>query len=353
MRCFASHEVSQAKDSHEFRILVVGDSSVWGILLQPSQTLAGQINAAGYTTADGRTVKAYNLGYPTLSLTKDLLVLDWAQQYQPDMILWLVTLQAFPLDLQLSSPLLQQNPAEVRHLIQTYSLNLDPNDPQLVDSSFWQQTLFGERRNLADLVRLQLYGGMWSATGIDQAYPESYDLRANDLEADLTFDQMSESQMTAGTLAFDVLEAGISIYQDLPVLLVNEPIFIADGVNSDIRYNFYYPRWAYDQYRQMLSAEAQRQGWNYLDLWDSVSSEEFTNSAIHLTPQGSTQLAEIIGAAILPEAFIQPEISSASAWQGSTNYNFRSMPYGIRNFRILSPIYCQGYSQTTQKNHYR
>ena len=58
-------------------MLLVGDSSVWGTLLRPEQTLAGQLNAAGLTACGAqRHVRVFNLGYPTLSLTKDLMVLD-------------------------------------------------------------------------------------------------------------------------------------------------------------------------------------------------------------------------------------------------------------------------------------
>ena len=37
------------------------------------------------------------------------------------------------------------------------------------------------------------------------------------------------------------------------MLLVNEPMLISNGANSEIRYNFFYPRWAYDEYRSMLA----------------------------------------------------------------------------------------------------
>ncbi len=58
------------------------------------------------------------------------------------------------------------------------------------------------------------------------------------------------------TLAWDVLQKGMALAQsnELPVLLVNEPILISNGENSDIRYNFYYPRWAYDAYRSELAS---------------------------------------------------------------------------------------------------
>ncbi len=55
-------------------------------------------------------MRAYNLGYPVMSLTKDLLILDYAQRYQPDLIIWAVTLESFPYDKQLFPPLLQNNP---------------------------------------------------------------------------------------------------------------------------------------------------------------------------------------------------------------------------------------------------
>ena len=41
-------------------------------------------------------------------------------------------------------------------------------------------------------------------------------------------------------------------------------------------------------------------GWYYLDLWNLVSEEEFTNSAIHLSPAGEEILAlEIIESGII------------------------------------------------------
>jgi hypothetical protein len=50
-----------------------------------------------------------------------------------------------------------------------------------------------------------------------------------------------------------VLAATLERAGDVPVLLINEPMFISSGQNSDLRYNSFYPRWAYDQYRAMLA----------------------------------------------------------------------------------------------------
>jgi len=297
---FASHElVSGPKPAGEYRVFLIGDSSTWGFLLPSDQTLAAYLNSAGYTLADGRKMRVYNLGYPEMSLTKDLLILSRAMRYDPDLIVWPVTLESFPYDKQLFPPILQHNPGPVRDLITRYQLHLNPDDPYLIRPSFWDRTILGERRDLADLVRLQLYGGMWAATGIDQYIPETYTPRQEDLSADLTFHNLQPPHLSSSDVAFDVLKAGVKMAGDTPVLIINEPIFISHGKNSDIRYNFYYPRWAYDDFRRLLAEESSTNGWNSLDLWDAVDNTEFTNSAVHLTPKGTAQFAHQVGQAVL------------------------------------------------------
>jgi len=290
---FASHVLAGSeKTPDEYRVLLIGDSSVWGTLLTPEQTLAGQLNV-NPISACRKTVKAYNLGYPTISLTKDLMIIDQAEQYQPDLIIWLTTLEAFPREKQFDSPIVTNNAKRIRELIFKYELNASANDPALNQLSKQEQTFVSQRRALADLIRLQIYGVSWSSTGIDQVYPENYERAQIGLEANDDFHGLTS---LPDALAVDVLDAGLST--SIPTLLVNEPILISNGANSDIRYNFYYPRWAYDEYRGLLAEYAEKYNWNYLDLWDVVPMTEFTNSAIHLTPVGEKILAEKIADAI-------------------------------------------------------
>ncbi|HEX6270860.1 MAG TPA: SGNH/GDSL hydrolase family protein [Anaerolineales bacterium] len=296
---FASHVLAGAeKAPDEYRVLLIGDSSVWGTLLTPQQTLAGQLNASPIV-ACGKEVHAYNLGYPTISLMKDLMILDQAKQYQPDMIIWLTTLEAFPKDKQFDSPIVANNAERIRQLIANYQLQMDPNHPDLVYPSTWDQTFVSRKRALADLLRLQIYGVLWASTGIDQVYPEDYERAQIDLEPDDDFyglTALQDASLRDG-LAFNVLDAGMSA-APVPTILVNEPMLISNGLNSDIRYNFFYPRWAYDEYRQHLAEHAEARDWNYLDLWDLVPMQEFTNSAIHLTPEGEALLSREIAEAI-------------------------------------------------------
>jgi hypothetical protein len=289
---FASHEIARPKAPDEFRVVVIGDSSVWGVLLKPEQTLTAHINAAALTTASDQQVIAYNLGHPILSLTKDLLVLDMALLHNPDLIVWPVTLRSFPRDKQFVAPLVQNNTPALRRLFSMYALDYDLDDPQLVDPGFFERTIVGQRRPLADWLRLQLYGVMWGITGIDQVYPSEITLRTSNFEADLSWEGYAEPEpLSAADLSFDIIQAGYEHAGHIPLLLVNEPIFISDGANSDLRYNLWYPRWAYDTYRDLLSAEAERSAWNTIDVWDFIDNAEFTDSPVHLTPAGSRQFA--------------------------------------------------------------
>jgi hypothetical protein len=300
---FASHLIAAGpKPEDEFRVILIGDSSIWGTLQRPEETLAGQLNAAEITACDGRTVRVYNLGYPTISLTKDLMLLNYVMRYEPDLILWGVTLEAFPVDKQLTTPLVANNASRVSDLITRYGLPFRPDDPALIHPTLFERTIIGRRRALADLIRLQLYGVLWSATGIDQSYPADFTPAQTNFEADANFHGFQPPVLDKSKLAYEVIDAGISAAGDVPVILFNEPMLISAGKNSDLRYNFFYPRWAYDQWRQSMSDKALENDWHYLDLWDLIPDiSYYTNSAIHLTPAGETILAERLEQAILTQ----------------------------------------------------
>jgi hypothetical protein len=297
---FASHKLAGVDHDGEYRVLLIGDSSIWGILQRPGDTLVGQINTGDLRAPGGSRVRVYNLGYPTMSLTKDLMFLDYAMRYDPDLIVWSFTLESFDQKTQLDSPIVQHNPDRVKPLIEKYDLNQDADDSRFVEpSSWWEKTIVKQRRALADLLRLQFYGVPWAVTGIDQEYRADYTPRAIDLEDDNTWHEYAPQTFTEVELAFEVLRAGVTVAGDTPVLFINEPMFISDGENSDIRYNAFFPRWAYDEYRRLLAEQAAQQDWQLLDLWDMISKADcYTDSAVHLTPVCSAQLGQIVGQAI-------------------------------------------------------
>ena len=296
----ASHEISAAgKAPDEYRVFVVGDSSTWGFLQQPQDTLAGLLDSRGLLL-DGNKVRVYNLGYPSLSVLKDLLIIERVRQYQPDLIIWLVTLESLPMDNQLDTPLVANNPLAVNRLIDRYQLAGFSKQPV----NWKEATLFARRREMADIIRLQIYGAMWAATGIDQDYPEEYTPALRDFDVDESFYNFTPYDLDEDRLALDVIDQTIQVNDDIDFLVVNEPILIAQGENSDVRYNYYYPRWAYDQYHVLMQDNMDKTGINYYDLWDIVPQEYFTNSAIHLDKSGEEILAERI-ASIIIETYAQ------------------------------------------------
>ena len=280
---FASHRIHGAgkKDPQTMRIVTIGDSSSWGTLLRPDETLCGQLD--GKVLSDGRTAACYNLAYPTLSLAKDYMLLNRAMEYEPDLILWPMTLESFPADKQSDNALVQANADEYNRLFPESRIE---KDVTMTGRSVW-----GERREAADWLRLQLYGVMWAGTGIDQDYPEDYPAPQLDLEADNSYHGF-EGALPESALAWDVLEQGIDRAGDTPVLLVVEPMLISSGENSEIRYNYYYPREAYDSWHKDLLARADAAGWNLLDLWNVLENDSFTNSAIHYDAESAGILAQ-------------------------------------------------------------
>lgn len=287
---FASHKITAAgaKDPNEFRVTAIGDSSGWGTLLRPEETLCARLD--GKVLSDGRTVRCYNLAYPTLSLAKDYLLLNRAMSFDPDLILWPLTLESFPNDKQTSNELIRSNWDEYRSLFPEKLT--EPQEVTLPERSIW-----GERREAADWLRLQLYGLMWAGTGIDQDYPAEYPAAQVDQEADNSYHGI-EGPLPEDILSWDILEKGIARAGSTPVLLINEPMLISNGENSEIRYNYYYPREVYDSWHQELISRADRNGWHLLDLWNSLEISDFTNSAIHYNAESALRLADLVFAEI-------------------------------------------------------
>ena len=290
---FAAHEIHGIpKTADEYRVFVLGDSATWGWKLRPEDTLVSAMNEHDLATPDGRKVRVYNLAYPSGSATRDLLLLDYAMRYQPDMVIWLVSFDTLADGARANHPLVQDNAPLVHSMIARYQLRMNPD-------SVWEpgrreRTLFGRRKAIADVLRLQLYGLPWAATGIDHDHFSPYEPVPHDLkEGDLFYD-MPPKTLSDDDLTFDIIAAMRQVLGERPLLIVNEPILIADGENSDVRYNDEYPRWLFDQYRMLMTSKSAQEGWDYLDLWDLIPADQFTDTEFHITGDANRMLARTI-----------------------------------------------------------
>ncbi len=290
---FASHIVSEPKAENEFRVLVLGDSAVWGDLLEIDQTLPAQLNRLGLTCGS-RQVRFYNLSYPRSSATKDLMILDKGLQYRPDMIIWVVTLYTLMPKSRTDHPLIGRNPGELFSLDARFHL-LPKKYPQL---GLWDR-LIQPQIDLMHILRYEVYAAVPLATQEEQLSPSQPIAVPAELSSDQDFEGMRKQTLKPEQLTLDEVADAVQIAGNLPFLLVNEPMLVVQGQpNSAVRYNAYYPRWVYDQYRQLLGQAAVAQGWNYLDLWNRFSSDYFSDTPLHLTPDGERQMAQTMLPAI-------------------------------------------------------
>ena len=287
---FASHTITRRKASDEVRVAVIGDSSVWGENLYLPETLTGQWNQLEMQCG-GKTMRVYNLGYPHPSMVKDLIFLKKTTAYQPDVIVWLITLNT--LSSKRVNPVLIENREYAIDLLKRYNLGFS-EEKTLAGSgrSFFDKTIIGRRSFLARWIKLQALCLVWSVTGRDFDRPVPVQLTSPDVSDDTNYRNFKEGADLRRIMLVDALAAGHEIADGIPILLVNEPMFVADGLNSDVRYNDFYPRWAYDQYRDVVAADVQGNAWKYLDLWNFIPGGYFTDTALHLNAEGERLLAE-------------------------------------------------------------
>ncbi len=288
----AAHVVSNPRAPDEFRVLVLGDSAAWGLQLQPGQTWAAQLDALRLKCGS-RNVRVYNLSFPRSSATKDLMILDKALAYQPDLIIWSITWYTLMPKTRVDHWLVTQNPQEFYKLGARFGFL--PDD--YAAPTPWD-TVASRNRSLFHEIRFQFYSLVELATGTEQIPGPPEQLPAT-LSKDVTFEGLKPPMLRPGQVSLDQVSDFYALAGKIPVVLVNEPILIVKDVpNSDVRYNSYYPRWVYDQYRQYVSNAAAKNGWNYLDLWDMFPASYFTDTPLHLSPEGQRLLAEKLAPSI-------------------------------------------------------
>lgn len=289
---FASHEISAGKAPNELRVALIGDSSIWGEGLALDSTLSNQWNQLG-PHCENNNIKIYNLGYPHPSIVKDLVFINEVKEKQPDLIIWFVTLNTVMNQYRLN-PFLIGNRERILQIIDTYDIPFGPRKilSEKADG-LYQQTLIGQRSFLGRWIKLQALGLLGFAAGDDfHIAPGQMGIMAPDVKKDPNYRELPPGSDLSASLLLEALAAGYDIAGQIPVLLVNEPIFVANGMHSNVRYNDLYPRWAYDQYRGALAEQSQNNSFNYLDMWNVIPPEFFTDTSLHLSVDGERLLAE-------------------------------------------------------------
>ena len=294
---FGAHAISRRKPASEYRLILLGDSATWGVSVHAGETLSEQINRLHIQTCDGRQVRAYNLGYPMSFPTRDVLILSKAMEYQPDMVFWLITLSTLE-PKTAETYFIVPHAEQYLQLANTYGLKLSHFSEPVQEPSFWEKTIFGQRKRLKNIILTQAFGVLWAATGVDNhesLQPES-DLPSFDVNNDLHYEGRlpDESLDLFDSLMMNVLSTAFNVAEDVPLVLVNEPIYVVDSKNQLARYNEFYPRWAYDEYRQFMFEWLEKQDSKWLDYWNAIAPENFSDQTFHRNPSGEKRFAELL-----------------------------------------------------------
>jgi len=296
----AAHAISQPKGEDEYRVVLLGESGVAGWGLPDDKTLAAQLTA-DEVRIGGRRVVAYNLAYPQPGAARDLLILDAALAYNPDLIVWFVT----PATLNNAPDAAGQN-----------RVFFDLNRERLAELAEEYDPLVGEwvDANAAALLTPRPWWYRYSAIrGQDTLpvwinslfYPFSPpDLAESDRrvgleeppdEARYTLDHPGFEEMPNAAWAF--LRAGC-VEADAGgagLLVVNEPLaMLGDPGMGGVANSMY--TWAlYERYRVALADYAGEHGLWYADLWDAVPNAHFTDTPTHMDAAGAAILAGRLG----------------------------------------------------------
>lgn len=287
----AAHRIGEAKPAGEYRVVLLGDESIAGWGVPDGDTLADELNELNLRKL-GQRVVVYNLAYPQPSALRDLVILDAALAYEPDLIVWFVT------------------PA---------TLNNAPT-PEEVNPAFYEVNA-GRLAVLADEYP-DLAGGWMRAHGLLAPGADaprttalrdphllpvwlrslSYPFRQSHVvEVPEQADREPVPHYTMQHAGFhsmpgsvwDVLRAGCRAADagGAELLVVNQPVADSAEQGSVAGYNQRYERELYEHYREALVWFTDYYGLWYVDLWDAVPAGRFTGAPTHLDSLGHKMLA--------------------------------------------------------------
>ncbi len=293
----AMHAISSPKHPDEFRVVLLGESGIAGWGLPDEATLAAQLTGHRIRIA-GNELVAYNLAYPHPSVVRDLLILDAALAYAPDLIVWFVTPSALndAPDVSDANPVFfDLNRGQLERLARQYPDSLGEwyrlHAPALLsEEPTWLRYVAIHDQ---DLLPIWLNALLYPFVSPDLAVSNRR-IGLEPVPEEAFYTDEHPGFYTMPNVTWQVLKVGCrhAASQGADLLLVNEPMAIGGGPYSAINYNQQYSRALYDRYRQVLAAYADEQGIGYVDLWDAIPPERFTDTVLHADAQGYAILAD-------------------------------------------------------------
>ncbi|HZY42269.1 MAG TPA: hypothetical protein VFF59_09755 [Anaerolineae bacterium] len=298
----AAHQIAQSKAPDEFRVIFLGDSATFCLYCRSTEAIPSLFTQLG-ATFDGKRVVGYNLAYPGSDWLKDVLILKHALKYQPDAIVWLVTAKGTgdqPLPQEPDAHLITRlNAAELPALAGQF--NLDTWEMQrYADADAWtQRSIFthgGRYRDGLILVARSFRNALiYPNKDLSQEYLlPGEPVTTKPIQAVAEINSALPGYGTFPNRQWELLRAGQQLANEagVPLLIVNEPTYIGSGPHSDANYNSFYERNLYDRFRAALTDFTRQHALAYLDLWDLLPPDNFSNTPLHYTLDGNRRVAQ-------------------------------------------------------------
>ncbi len=296
-----AHEIAQPKAPDEYRVIFLGDSATFCLYCSERESIPQAFTNLG-ATIGGKRVRAYNLAYPGSDWLKDILILKHALKYQPDAIVWLVTAKGSgdqPLPQEPEAHLITRlNAAELPALAREYGVDTWETRRYADAGAWYQQSIWtygGRLRDWLVLVARTLRNALVQP---GQDLTQDYlipgpPVSTQPIQAQAEINSSLPGYGVMPNRQWALLRAGQQMAQaaQVPLLMVNEPIYIGSGENSDVNYNSFYERALYDRFRAALAAFTRQRALPYLDLWNMLPPEDFSNTSLHYNAEGNRRVA--------------------------------------------------------------
>jgi hypothetical protein len=300
----AAHEIAQPKAPDEYRVIFLGDSATFCLYCRSNEAIPQLFTDLG-VTVDGKRVRGYNLAYPGSDWLKDILILKHALKYQPEAIVWLVTAKGSgdqPLPQEPDAHLITRlNAAELPALAQQYNLDTWETRRYAAADAWYQRSIWTSGGRLRDWLVL-----------VARTLRNTLVQPGQDLTQDYLYPGPSVTTQPIRPIAeinstlpgyevmpnrqWELLRAGQQMAREanVPLLIINEPMYVGSGPNSDVNYNSFYERALYDRFRAALAAFTQQHAMPYLDLWNSLPPADFSNTSLHYNLDGNRAVAQAV-----------------------------------------------------------
>lgn len=298
-----AHEIGRAKAPDEYRVGVLGASGTYCDTCTPAEAIAGAMSAEDARIEDRRVV-AYNLSVKGVDWLKDVLILNRAVDRGVDAVVWLVTAyrsvdQPFKKD-DLPHSFVTLNQDDLPALAREFGISTWETRRSDTERVWWRRSLWftgGRYRDwLVLLGRTIVLAGI---PGDPTALPKPDDAeRINDrpIKKVARFNSQTPGAQEMPNARWNLLRVGAELARrrGVRLLLVNEPILIGSGANSEVNYNSHLERKYYDRYREVMATFARDNQIEYLDLWNLLPPEDFTDMVLHHTPAGNAKIADAV-----------------------------------------------------------